>query len=98
TLRRTAVNSGVPTIILEAGEVWKNEPNVTEIGVRGCQNILADLGMIDFEPSQPLFQVTITKTTWVRAERGGILGFRAKPGDLVREGQHLATNYNIFGR
>ncbi len=98
SLRRCAVAAGIPTIILEAGEVWKIEPSVEEIGVRGCMNVLRAFGMIDGEPEKPLFQATIEKNTWVRAKRGGFLGFRARPGDLVKEGQELANNYNIYGR
>jgi predicted deacylase len=98
TLRRTSTESGVPTIILEAGEVWKIEPGVQEIGVRGILNVLKTLGMVRGEPEQPRFQVSSKRTTWVRAERGGILGYHVKPGDLVNEGQVIATNYNIFGQ
>lgn len=97
SLRRTAVKKRIPTIILEAGEVWKNEPGVTEIGVRGCLNVMKSLGMIDGEREEPLFQISVKKTTWIRAERGGFLSFYAKPGDLVQEGQTLAINYSIFG-
>lgn len=98
SLRRTAVKSHVPTIILEAGEVWKVEPGVLEIGIRGTLNVLKHYGMIEGDPVPPLFQKVLDKTVWVRAEHGGILDFHAKPGDIVRAGQVLATNFNIFGR
>ncbi|MBI2422258.1 MAG: succinylglutamate desuccinylase/aspartoacylase family protein [Candidatus Hydrogenedentes bacterium] len=97
TLRHTATQAGVPTIILEAGEVWKIEPMVVEIGNRGIINVLKHLGMVSGEPTPSLFQVTSSKTVWVRAEAGGILDFRAKPGDLVAKNQVLAINANIFG-
>lgn len=98
SLRRTAVRHGVPTIVVEAGEVWKIEPGVVDFGIRGCLNVFKWLGMLEGAPEQPLFQVTLKKTTWVRADRGGILGFHAKPGELVEEGALIATNYNIFGK
>lgn len=98
SLRRTAVKAGVPTIILEAGEVWKVEPGVLEMGIRGTLNVLKHYGMIGGKPVPPLFQKVLDKTVWVRAEHGGILDFHAKPGDFVRAGQILATNFNIFGR
>ncbi|MCC5874955.1 MAG: succinylglutamate desuccinylase/aspartoacylase family protein [Candidatus Sumerlaeia bacterium] len=98
SLRREACKANIPTIILEAGEVWKSEPGVVEAGMRGCLNLLKSLDMIDGDLVPPLFQVTVEKTTWVRAQRGGFLGFHARPGDLVEEGDTLATNYSIFGR
>ncbi|MCB9782949.1 MAG: succinylglutamate desuccinylase/aspartoacylase family protein, partial [Candidatus Omnitrophica bacterium] len=98
SLRRTAVRKGIPTLILEAGEVWKFEPGVVEIGVIGSINLMRKMGMLEGEVQKPIFQVTIDKTTWVRASRGGFLGFHAKPGDFVSKDQELATNTSIFGR
>jgi predicted deacylase len=98
SLRRAAVAAGVPTIILEAGEVWKIEPGVVEVGVRGTLNVLKELGMIAGEPQRPAFQMTVTKATWVRSELGGVLGFHARPGQVVRAGEGIATVYSLFGR
>lgn len=97
SLRRTCVSDGIPNIILEAGEVWKTEPGVVEVGVRGSLNILKHLGMIEGEKEPPLFQLTVKKTSWIRADRGGFLHFHAQPGDLVSKGEVLATNTSVFG-
>ena len=35
SLRGEAVKAGIPAIILEAGEIWKIEPGVVELGARG---------------------------------------------------------------
>lgn len=97
SLRRSAVSQGVPTIILEAGEVWKIEPGVVDIGVRGTLNVLKSLGMLEGEPERPACQLTVTRTTWVRSEIGGVLGFNATPGKLVRRNEWLATVRSLFG-
>lgn len=97
SLRRVAVERGIPTIVLEAGEVWKIEPGVVEIGARGAVNVLKHLGMLSGRLEKPRHQIEIRKSVWVRAERGGILKFHALPGDLVKAGQCLATNVTIFG-
>ncbi len=97
SLRRTAVEAGIPSIILEAGEVWKIEPGVVEIGVRGVLNVLRTVGMLEGTPQKPPFQLIVTKTAWVRAPMGGILDFHARPGDLVRQNECLATMSSIFG-
>jgi len=97
SLRRVAVDRGIPTIVLEAGEVWKIEPGVVEIGARGAFNVLKHLGMLPGRVEKPRHRIEIRKSAWVRAERGGLLKFHALPGDLVRAGQPLATNFTLFG-
>lgn len=97
SLRREACRRKVPTIVLEAGEVWKIEPGVVEIGVRGTRNFLRHLKMITAKAERAKFQLEVRKSVWVRAEYGGILKYHAQPGDIVSEGQLLATNQTIFG-
>lgn len=97
TLRREANKIGCPTIILEGGEVWKVEPTIVDVAVRGIENVLRHLEVIDGEIMQPDKQVVLTKTTWVRAEYGGFLNFHVRPGDVVATGQPLATNTDLLG-
>ncbi len=97
SLRRAACEAHCPTVVLEAGEVGKIEPTVVEIGVRGVRNVLIHLGMLDGEIVRPAYQTTVNKTTWVRAELGGLLRFHVAPGDLVEGGEPLASNQSIFG-
>jgi len=97
SLRREACKIGCPTIILEAGEVWKIEPAVVEVGVRGVRNVLIDLNMLEGKPTPPSYQTRVDKTTWVRAELGGILTFHVAPGQIVEAGQPIATNVSVIG-
>lgn len=98
SFRRTATDAGCPTIILEAGEVWKVEPSVVEVATRGVRNVLIELGMVSGKPRKPVYQVQVQKTRWVRAECGGFLLYHIAPGDLVEKGQPLATNTNLLGQ
>lgn len=95
--RREACRAGCPTIIMEGGEVWKVEPGIVESGKRGVKNVLRSLEMLDGTPERPKFQLTIEKSKWVRAERGGFLRFHIKPGDIIKRGQPLATNTTLLG-
>lgn len=97
-LRREACKAGCPTIILEAGEVWKVEPTIVQHAVRGITNVLAEFQMIDRKPVRPPFQQIIEKTKWLRAERGGFLEFHVSPGELVSAGQSIATNTSLLGQ
>jgi predicted deacylase len=97
SLRRTATDAGCPTIVLEAGEVWKVEPSVVEYSLRGIRNVLVGLDMIDGEATAPRYRIVAEKTRWMRAERGGFLRFHVHPGSTVSEGQLLATNTTLSG-
>ncbi len=97
-LRPEACSAGCPTIVLEGGEVWKVEPTIVECAVQGIKNVLIELGMIDGVPVRPRHQITVKKTKWVRAERGGFLQFHVAPGEIVRKGQPLASNTSLLGR
>jgi len=97
SLRREAVKRHCPTIILEAGEPWKIEPTVLKLGVRGVLNVLKSLGMMEGPLQLPQYQTTIRTTTWVRATNGGILRFHVAPGEVVTQGQPLASIHSILG-
>jgi hypothetical protein len=96
-LRRAATEAGVPTIVYEAGEPLKFQMNLVRRGVQGIQNVLADLKMADFDRASPAFQLVVDDHRWVRAERGGILLMKVKPGDVVEKEQDIAVNTKPFG-
>ena len=97
SLRREAGKIGCPTIVLEAGEALKFEPTVIEVGVQGVRNVLIELGMVEGTPLRPLYQARVDKATWVRAATGGLLQLHVGPGDLVDEGQPVATTTDLLG-
>ena len=98
SLRRAASAAGCPTIVFEAGEVSKVEPAIVQIALRGIRNILVKLGMLDGEWEAPPYQNVITRTRWVRAERGGFLQFYIAPGDMVMKGEPLSSNTSLLGQ
>lgn len=98
SFRRESVKAGCNVIILEAGEPLKIEPSVLDVGVRGVKNVLMELGMIDGKPTKPAYQLRVDKSSWVRASVGGILRFHVAPGQVVDEGQPIATNASVVGR
>lgn len=96
-MRREACRVGCATIILEAGEPMKAEPEMLATGVRGIKNVLINLKMLEGELEEPAWQSTVRKTTWVRAEVGGFLRFHVSPGDHIEEGHPVASNFSILG-
>jgi predicted deacylase len=95
--RREACRCGCPSIIMEGGEVSKVEPLIVQSAVRGIKNVLRTLGMLEGRLDRPAYQVVIERTKWIRAERGGFLQFHVKPGEVISQGQLLATNTTLLG-
>ena len=102
SLRHEACKAGCPTIILEAGEIWKVEPSVQDMTLRGITHVLAELGMIDLtdeiRPETAPHQMVVRGTSWVRAGNGGFLKFHVAPGETVEKDQPLATNSGLLGK
>ena len=101
SLRLEACRAGCPTIILEAGEVWKVEPSVQDMIQRGIIHVMSELEMIDLveemRPETPPHQMVVHASSWVRAENGGFLKFHVTPGETVEKDQPLATNSSLLG-
>ena len=97
SLRREATQAGCPTIVMEGGEVCKVEPAIVATAVRGIKNVLRAHHMLEGEIEPQETQVVIETAKWVRAERGGFLQFHVHPGELVTQGQPLATNTSLLG-
>jgi len=98
SLRKEAVTAGCPTIVVEAGEVWKVEPAILDLTLRGMTNVFAELGMIDDTYEEPPHQIIVEETHWVRSESAGFLRFHVAPGNVVSKGQALASSTTLLGK
>ncbi|HEX4825521.1 MAG TPA: succinylglutamate desuccinylase/aspartoacylase family protein [Candidatus Polarisedimenticolaceae bacterium] len=98
SLRAAATSSGRACVVYEAGETAKFQPRAIRKGLAGVYNVLAGLGMLDIPRRPPRFQIVVRRADWVRAERGGIVDLRVKPGDLVYRGDTVGVISNPFGR
>ncbi len=97
SLRLAGCKAGCATLILEAGEVWKVEPSVVEYAQRGIVNCLRHLKMVSGKPEAPAYRMETNATKWVRATQGGFLEFHVSPGEVVQEGDPIATNTTLLG-
>jgi predicted deacylase len=91
SLRRAALDAGIPAVIYEAGEPLRFEEHEIQRGFEGVANVMADLGMTTGRATRRE-TVVFRKTRWVRAERvGGVFLTERKPGDRLRSGDLLGT-------
>ncbi|WP_299598868.1 succinylglutamate desuccinylase/aspartoacylase family protein [uncultured Microbulbifer sp.] len=94
TLRRAAVEAGIPTVTLEAGApMVLDEPSVSH-SVKGVRTLLNQLGMVSkfrlWGDPEPVYY----NSTWQRATTGGIIFSKVELGSTVSKGDLLGTVTN----
>ena len=94
TLRRAAVEAGIPTVTLEAGApMVLDEPSVSH-SVKGIRTLLNQLGMVSkfrlWGDPEPVYY----NSTWQRTTNGGIIFSKVQLGEFVSKGDLLGTVTN----
>jgi predicted deacylase len=91
TLRYAATVAGIPTVTLEAGGPLELELEEVKHGVKGIETLLNTLGMVKkirlWGESEPVYY----RSSWVRANSGGILLSEVSLGSPIRRGDLLGT-------
>lgn len=91
TLRHAATEAGIPAVTLEAGGPSQLELNEVKHGVKGIESLIATLGMTRntrlWSDPEPVYY----RSSWVRADSGGILLADVSLGSTVRKGDLLGT-------
>lgn len=92
-----AAHRGVVSLIAEAGGDGTMKEDDVQVHLRGIENVLRYLDMIDGEPRvlgarrRGIFQFVI------RATRSGLVRLKTDLGDRIAEGQPVAEICNVFG-
>ncbi|HXV36504.1 MAG TPA: succinylglutamate desuccinylase/aspartoacylase family protein [Myxococcota bacterium] len=90
TLRRAAVDAGIPALTYEAGEPLRFQEREIARGIAGARQLLSELKMI--EGKRNVAKPTlILGSTWIRADEGGIFQPSRDLGDRVDVGEMLGT-------
>ncbi|MDH3339109.1 MAG: succinylglutamate desuccinylase/aspartoacylase family protein [Gammaproteobacteria bacterium] len=91
TLRYAATRAGIPAVTLEAGGPSQLELNEVKLGVKGIETLVNTLGMVRkmrlWGQPEPVYY----RSSWVRADNGGILLGNVSLGSTVRKGDLLGT-------
>ncbi len=98
SLRAAANANEIHCLVYEAGEAGRIEREQIRIGVEGSLRVLEALHMMKNDGlSGPKPSVIARDSTWVRARRSGFCQLRVGLGDLVKEGQAIATLSDLLG-
>jgi predicted deacylase len=91
TLRYAATQAGIPAVTLEAGGPSVLELNEVKHGVKGIETLISTIGMQRklrlWSDPEPVYY----RSSWVRADSGGILLADVSLGSTVQEGDLLGT-------
>lgn len=92
SLRRAAVDMGIPAVTMEAGEPHNVEPDAVAQGVLSIETLLSKLNMYPYKgmwarKSEPVYY----KSRWVRVPSGGILLNTVRLGERVKRDQVLGS-------
>ena len=91
TLRRAAVDAGIPAVTLEAGEPLRLQLKEVVQSVNGIEAVMYHMNMIGQKPSRAPKQNVFYKSTWLRADQSGVFLTEAKLGQNVKKGDILGT-------
>lgn len=105
SLRMAAGAQGLPTIVYEAGEACRFDPEAIETGLMGVLGVMHELEMVsasDIHIKKLTHQKetetgTYAASKWIRASRGGLFRSHVKPGDTVHKDQFLGFIADAFG-
>lgn len=91
TLRRAAVEAGIPAVTLEAGEPLRLQSDEVAHSVKGINTLLATRGMYKRRNIWGDSEAVYYTSQWVRADTGGILFSKIDLGKRVTTGELLGT-------
>jgi len=91
TLRRAASDAGIPTVTVEAGEPSRIQDKDVTHSTKGVMTLLNELDMYSRTTNWGNREPVYYRSTWVRADSGGVLFSKVDLGDRVREGALLGT-------
>ena len=91
TLRRAATDAGIPAVTLEAGEPTRVQKDAVSHGRRGIMTLLSELHMVNRVTLWGSREPVYYRSTWIRADQGGVLISKAELGQQVKRGDLLGT-------
>ncbi len=100
SLRKSAMELGVPILVYEAGEALRLDEASIQVGLKGILRVMQSLGMLGTgrPPQQSrLGPVVASSSYWVRAPEGGIVRSTLASGARVEAGQTLGGIADPYG-
>jgi predicted deacylase len=100
SLRKSAIELGVPTLVYEAGEALRLDEIAIQTGVNGIIRVMQTLGMFGTKVLRPsrISPIFASSSYWVRAPEGGLLRTILTSGTSIESGQILGIIADPYGK
>ncbi|MFW6384342.1 MAG: succinylglutamate desuccinylase/aspartoacylase family protein [Halodesulfurarchaeum sp.] len=99
SLRRAATEAGTTTITVEMGEAHRFQRDLIDRALNGVESVFTEYGLLPKgSVAWPGWRTVVGsgEKTWLRAPSGGLVEMYADRGEIVQEGETVATIANPF--
>ncbi len=99
SLRQTAADMGIITLLYEAGEALRFDDVAIRAGMRGIMSVMQSLGMLSSKKrsNSEIDPLVVDTTSWVRAPASGILRMKTSLGGRVTKNSKIGEIADPFG-
>lgn len=98
SLREAVTEMGIPMLLFEGGESLRFNEHPIAIGLKGVVAVMRTLGMLAAKPRKNVVNSLVVKSTsWVRANRSGIIHSAVPLGAVVKKNQIMACIVDPIG-
>lgn len=91
SLRKSARDMDIPTIVYEGGEALRLDGYAIEMAIQGLKRILYHKGYISVGQKANEPGLTFKKSVWIRARQAGIFIWAKKSGSKILSGEVLGS-------
>jgi hypothetical protein len=84
-------------LLYEGGQADRYDQDAVEFGFAGVMRTLRSMRMVDGRLPAAGNSKLVRRTQWVRARRGGLVEIAPRLGDMVEEGEVVASISDAFG-
>ncbi len=98
SLREAVIDKGIPMLLFEGGESLRFNEHPIAIGLRGVVSVMRELAMLPKKARKRSSQPVVVKSTsWVRANKSGIIHSAVPLGSVVKKNQTMACIIDPIG-
>ena len=98
SLREAVVDKGIPMLLYEGGEGLRFNEHPIVVGLKGVVSVMRALKMLpDKSRKKVVLPVVVKSTSWVRADKSGIIHSAAPLGSVVKKNQVMAYIIDPIG-